>query len=66
MYYNAYMKNEIVTFDRDPNSYKHWELLIDNNRATIFLDVAEKDRVALLKLTPHTYLGEINKVLENL
>ena len=30
------------------------------------LDVAEKDRVALLELTPHTYLGEINKVLEDL
>jgi adenylosuccinate lyase len=30
------------------------------------LDVAEKDRVVLLELTPHTYLGEINKVLENL
>ena len=30
------------------------------------LDVAEKDREALLELTPHTYLGEINKVLENL
>tara|TARA_B100000459_G_scaffold123605_1_gene76171 strand:+ start:1301 stop:2650 length:1350 start_codon:yes stop_codon:yes gene_type:complete len=30
------------------------------------LDVAEKDRVALLELTPHTYLGEINKILENL
>ena len=30
------------------------------------LDVAEKDRAALLELTPHTYLGEINKVLENL
>ena len=30
------------------------------------LDIAEKDRVALLELTPHTYLGEINKVLENL
>ena len=30
------------------------------------LDVVEKDRVALLELTPHTYLGEINKVLENL
>ena len=30
------------------------------------LDVAEKDRVALLELTPHTYLGEINKVLESL
>jgi adenylosuccinate lyase len=30
------------------------------------LNVAERDRVALLELTPHTYLGEINKVLENL
>ena len=30
------------------------------------LDVDEKDRAALLELTPHTYLGEINKVLENL
>ena len=30
------------------------------------LDVTEKDRAALLELTPHTYLGEINKVLENL
>ena len=30
------------------------------------LDVAEKDRAVLLELTPHTYLGEINKVLEKL
>ena len=30
------------------------------------LNVAEKDRLALLELTPHTYLGEINKVLEDL
>ena len=45
MYYNAYMKNEMVTFDRDPNSYKHWELLIENNRATVFLDVAEKEGI---------------------
>lgn len=30
------------------------------------LNVTEKDRFALLKLTPHTYLGEINKVLEDL
>ena len=30
------------------------------------LDIAEKDKTALLELTPHTYLGEINKVLENL
>lgn len=30
------------------------------------LNVTEKDRLALLELTPHTYLGEINKVLEDL
>ena len=41
MYYNTHMKNEIVTFDRDPNNYKHWEQLIDGSRATIFLVVAE-------------------------
>ena len=45
MYYNTYMKNEIVTFDRDPNNYKHWELLIEGNRATIFLDVAENEGI---------------------
>ena len=45
MYYNTYMKNEIVTFDRDPNNYKHWELLIEDSRATIFLDVAENEGI---------------------
>lgn len=45
MYYNTCMKNEIVTFDRDPNSYKHWELLIEGSRATIFLDVAENEGI---------------------
>ena len=45
MYYNARMKNEIVTFDRDPNNYKHWELLIEGSRATIFLDVAENEGI---------------------
>ena len=45
MYYNTHMKNEIVTFDRDPNNYKHWELLIEGNRATIFLDVAENEGI---------------------
>tara|TARA_B100002052_G_scaffold62347_1_gene55449 strand:- start:1008 stop:2669 length:1662 start_codon:yes stop_codon:yes gene_type:complete len=39
------MKNEIVTFDRDPNNYKHWELLIKGSRATIFLDVAENEGI---------------------
>jgi len=39
------MKNEIVTFDRDPNNYKHWELLIEGSRATIFLDVAENQGI---------------------
>ena len=45
MYYNSYMKNEIVTFDRDPNNYKHWEQLIEGSRATIFLDVAENEGI---------------------
>ena len=45
MYYNTHMKNEIVTFDRDPNNYKHWELLIEGSRATIFLDVAENEGI---------------------
>ena len=45
MYYNTYMKNEIVTFDRDPNNYKHWELIIEGSRATIFLDVAENEGI---------------------
>ena len=45
MYYNTYMKNETVTFDRDPNNYKHWKLLIEGSRATIFLDVAENEGI---------------------
>ena len=45
MYYNTFMRNEIVTFDRDPNNYKHWELLIEGSRATIFLDVAENEGI---------------------
>ena len=45
MYYITYMKNELVTFDRDPNNYKHWELLIEGSRATIFLDVAENEGI---------------------
>ena len=45
MYYNTYMKNEIVTFDRDPNNYKHWEQLIEGSRATIYLDVAGSEGI---------------------
>ena len=45
MYYNTYMKNEIVTFDRDPNNYNHWELLVEGSRATIFLDVNENEGI---------------------
>ena len=45
MYYSTYMKNEIVTFDREPNNYKHWELLIEDSRATIFLNVSENEGI---------------------
>ena len=56
---SAYEKIKKLTKGR-PLTKKSYLQLVNS------LDVAEKDRVALLELTPHTYLGEINKVLENL
>ncbi len=35
----------MITFDRDPQSYKHWKLDIKNNRATVLLDVSEKEGI---------------------
>ncbi len=35
----------MITFDRDPKSYKHWKLDIKNDRATVLLDVSEKDGI---------------------
>jgi len=35
----------LITFDRDPQSYKHWKLDIKNDRATVLLDVSEKEGI---------------------
>ena len=35
----------MITFDRDPNNYKHWKVDIKENKATLFLDVSEKDGI---------------------
>ena len=34
-----------MTIDREPNKYKHWELSIEDSRATIFLNVAENEGI---------------------
>ena len=71
MYYNTCMKNEMVTFDRNPNNYKHWELLIEGSRATIFLDVAENEGIRpgyQLKLNSYD-LGvdiELNDIIQRI
>ena len=35
----------MITFDRDSKSYKHWKLDIKDDRATVLLDVSEKDGI---------------------
>jgi len=35
----------LITFDRDPKNYKHWKLEIKEDRATVLLDVSEKDGI---------------------
>ena len=35
----------MITFDRDPKNYKHWKLEIKEDRATVLLDVSEKDGI---------------------
>ena len=33
----------MITFDRNPENYKHWKVVIEEHKATLFLDVSEKD-----------------------
>ena len=35
----------MITFDRDPENYKHWKVDIDKSKATLYLDVSEKDGI---------------------
>jgi benzoyl-CoA-dihydrodiol lyase len=35
----------MITFDRDPENYKHWKVDIDKSKATLYLDVSEKEGI---------------------
>tara|TARA_B100000686_G_scaffold143292_1_gene150826 strand:+ start:23916 stop:25592 length:1677 start_codon:yes stop_codon:yes gene_type:complete len=46
MHYIGYKENKnLITFDKDPKDYKHWIVDIKNNRATLYLNVSEKDGI---------------------
>ena len=56
---SAYDKIKKLTRGK-PLTKESYKQMVNN------LNVADKDKSALLQLTPHTYLGEIDKILENL
>ena len=35
----------MITFDREPHNYKHWKLDIKDDKATVLLDVSEKEGI---------------------
>jgi len=35
----------LITFDKEWNKYKHWTIEINSHRATLYLDVSEKDGI---------------------
>ncbi len=35
----------MITFDRDPEDYKHWKIEVADQKATILLDVSEKESI---------------------
>ena len=41
MHYIAYSwEVDMITFDRNPENYKHWKVVIEEHKATLFLDVS--------------------------
>ena len=56
---SAYDKIKKLTRGK-PLTKESYKQMVNN------LNIADKDKSALLQLTPHTYLGEIDKILENL
>ena len=61
----------MITFDRNPENYKHWKVVIEGHKATLFLDVSEKDGIKPgydLKLNSYD-LGvdiELNDIVQRL
>jgi benzoyl-CoA-dihydrodiol lyase len=61
----------LITYDRDPENYKHWNVDINGTKATLYLDVSEKDGIKPgydLKLNSYD-LGvdiELNDIIQRL
>ena len=61
----------MITFDKEWNKYKHWTIEINSHRATLYLDVSEKDGIKPgydLKLNSYD-LGvdiELNDILQRI
>ena len=61
----------MITFDRNQENYKHWKVVIEEHKATLFLDVSEKDGIKPgydLKLNSYD-LGvdiELNDIVQRL
>ena len=61
----------MITYDRGPKNYKHWKLDINDTKATLYLDVSEKDGIKPgydLKLNSYD-LGvdiELNDIIQRL
>ena len=61
----------MITFDRNPNSYKHWELKVEGMKATLYLNVSENEGIKsgyILKLNSYD-LGvdiELNDAIQRI
>jgi len=61
----------LITFDRNPNSYKHWELKVEGMKATLYLNVSENEGIQsgyILKLNSYD-LGvdiELNDAIQRI
>ena len=61
----------MITFDRNPNSYKHWELKVEGMKATLYLNVSENEGIQsgyILKLNSYD-LGvdiELNDAIQRI
>ncbi|PPR30872.1 MAG: Benzoyl-CoA-dihydrodiol lyase [Alphaproteobacteria bacterium MarineAlpha9_Bin2] len=61
----------MITFDRNPNSYKHWELKVEGMKATLYLNVSENEGIKsgyVLKLNSYD-LGvdiELNDAIQRI
>ncbi len=45
MHYNAFWRKNLITYSKDPDDYKHWSIDISDIKATLYLDVSEKDGI---------------------